>query len=258
MDPLPRDHPSLALGAPPGPPGTLCARALGGGLTLRPGEGREVLFGRNRDHVHVCVGGDDWRVSRLQGVVTHRERQWWLRNTGRLPLRLPGSLLLFTQEEPVPLAEGYTPLFVRGSAGREHLLELYVTGPEGRRAVPHPGDPTQPPRTWPLADDERLALIVLGQRYLLHEASPQPLTWKEAAAQLEALRPGEGWSAKKLAHKVARVRERLSRGGVAGLTEAEVPQPVGNALNDNLLRELLLTTTLVPPDLAVLDGGTQD
>ncbi|HZE33282.1 MAG TPA: hypothetical protein VE198_17815 [Actinoallomurus sp.] len=31
-------------------------------------------------------------------------------------------------------------------------------------------------------------------------------------------------------------------------------EPVGNALNHNLLRELLLSTALVPPDLAVLDG----
>jgi hypothetical protein len=50
------------------------------------------------------------------------------------------------------------------------------------------------------------------------------------------------------------VRERLSKGGIAGLTEAEVGQPVGNALNHNLLTELLLSTTLVPPDIAELDG----
>ncbi|GLY83134.1 hypothetical protein Airi02_010640 [Actinoallomurus iriomotensis] len=33
------------------------------------------------------------------------------------------------------------------------------------------------------------------------------------------------------------------------LTHAEIGEPVGNALNHNLL----LSTTLVPPDLAVLD-----
>jgi hypothetical protein len=40
---------------------------------------------------------------------------------------------------------------------------------------------------------------------------------------------------------------------VPGLTREEVGEPVGNALNDNLIRELVLSTTLVPPDLALLD-----
>jgi hypothetical protein len=40
---------------------------------------------------------------------------------------------------------------------------------------------------------------------------------------------------------------------VAGLTRDEVGEPVGNALNHNLITELLLTTTLVPPDLAEID-----
>jgi hypothetical protein len=33
----------------------------------------------------------------------------------------------------------------------------------------------------------------------------------------------------------------------------EVAQPIGNQLNDNLLRELLRTGTLTPADLALLD-----
>lgn len=56
-------------------------------------------------------------------------------------------------------------------------------------------------------------------------------------------------------HLVVGVRTRLSRDGVAGLTRAEIGEPVGNSLNHNLLRELLLSTTLVPPDLALLDAG---
>jgi hypothetical protein len=50
---------------------------------------------------------------------------------------------------------------------------------------------------------------------------------------------------------VAGVRIRPSR-GCFGLTREESGEPVGSALNDNLLRELLLSTTLVPPDLALL------
>ena len=80
---------------------------------------------------------------------------------------------LFAEEEPIPLADGYTPLFVQGSRGREHLVVAACT--------------------------------------------------------------------------------RLSRGGAPGLTREEVGEPVGNALNHNLLGELLLSTTLVPPDLARID-----
>lgn len=50
-----------------------------------------------------------------------------------------------------------------------------------------------------------------------------------------------------------KVRQRLSGRGVRGLLAAEVPAPVGNQLNDNLIRELVRTTTLVPTDLARLD-----
>ncbi|WP_369386704.1 hypothetical protein AB5J72_03150 [Streptomyces sp. CG1] len=45
---LPATHGSLARGVSAPVPGTLFALALTGGITLRPGEGREILFGRNR------------------------------------------------------------------------------------------------------------------------------------------------------------------------------------------------------------------
>jgi hypothetical protein len=51
---------------------------------------------------------------------------------------------------------------------------------------------------------------------------------------------------------VADVRARLAAQGVSGLLREEVGEPVGNALNDKLLRELVLSTTLVPADLALL------
>ncbi|WP_236808921.1 FHA domain-containing protein [Amycolatopsis albispora] len=245
---------SLAFGVPPAKPGTMFALAVAGGVTMTPRDGRQVLFGRNRPEVHVCVGEDDRKVSRRHGELVYTAEHWWVRNTGRLPLRLPRSRLLFPEEDPLPLAEGYTPLFVRGSGGREHLLELYVSGADGGRPISRHQEVTEPPRTWRLSGDERLALIVLGQRYLLHEARPQPLPWRQAADQLAELRPGQNWGPKRLEHLVSGVRRRLSKAGVAGLTKEEVGEPVGNALNDNLLRELMLSTTLVPPDLAALDG----
>jgi hypothetical protein len=250
---LPAGRASLAYGVPAAKPGTLFALTVAGGIAVGPAEGQAILFGRNRPDVHVCVGEDDQRVSRQHGLVSYKKNQWWVRTTGRLPIRFPRSQWLFSDEPPVPLAAGYTPLFVQGSSGREHLLELYVAGDSGLRPALRHQDPTQPPRTWQLTPDERLVLIVVGQRYLLHDLHPLPLSWRQAADQLAELEPDVGWTAKRVEHVVAGVRGRLSKAGVAGLTREEVGEPVGNALNDNLFTELLLSTTLVPPDVAVLD-----
>lgn len=250
---LSSNHDSLAFGVPRSAPGAIYALAIGGGFTVGPREGRTIVFGRNKPEVHVCIGEDDRRVSRQHGLLTHTDGRWWVSNTGRLPIRLPGSQWLFSNEESLPLLEGYTPLFVPGTRGREHLLELYVAGSDGQRPVPRPGDVTDPPRTWRLLPEERLALVLLGQRYLLHEADPQPLTRQQTADQLAELQPDKGWTARRVEHLVVGVRERLSSAGVPNLTREEVGEPVGNKLNDNLLRELLLSTTLVPPDLCLLD-----
>ncbi|GHE04895.1 hypothetical protein GCM10010339_38340 [Streptomyces alanosinicus] len=107
---------------------------------------------------------------------------------------------------------------------------------------------------WVLTEQEKLALVVLGRRYLLHEPRPQPLTWKQTAAQLDELQPGAGWTDKRVAHLVDAVRARLSRDGVPYLTREEIGEPVGNALNDHLLRALLASTTLVPMDLALVEA----
>lgn len=251
---LSENHGSLAFGMQASPPGSISALSVTGGITLRPKEGRTLLFGRNRPDVHVCIGEDDRRVSRQHGLLTHRQGRWWVANMGRMPIRLPNSQLLFSESEQVPLATGYTPLFVRGSEHREHLLELFVVGPDGDRPVSRPGELTEKPRTWRLTADERLVLVVVGQRYLLHEAGPRPLTRQQAADQLADLQPDRGWTAKKVEHAVTEVRNRLSVAGVYGLVREEVEEPVGNSLNDNLMKELVLSTTLVPPDLALLDG----
>lgn len=252
-EPLGADHGSLAYGVPAAAPGTVFALAVTGGVRMPPRDGRKVLFGRNREDVHVCVGEDDRKVSRHQGFLLCRGDAWWMHNTGRLPIRLPGSRLLFPEEEPVPLPEGYTAVFVRGSSDREHLLELYVAGADGRRPESRPQDVTEPPRMWRLSPEERLALVSLAQRYLLQQPYPQPMAWRQVAEQLAELDPSAGWTSKRVEHLVVAVRARLARAGVAGLTREEVGEPVGNSLNDNLVKELLLSTSLVPPDLALLD-----
>lgn len=75
---------------------------------------------------------------------------------------------------------------------------------------------------------------------------------------LAARQPGAGWTQKKVEHMVVVVRDRLAHDGVAGMTREEVGEPVGNMLNHNLLTELLVSTTLVPPDLNLLDGELGD
>lgn len=248
----PPTHESLIRGVSPVRPGTLVAQSIEGGITVAPKEGRMILFGREADEVHVCIGGDDLGMSRKHGVLTCENGRWWVRNVGRRPMRLPSGDL-YTNAEPVPLVDGYTPLFVGGTQDRQHLLELYVVGPDGDRPRARHADHTVVPPTWPLSDEELIVLVVLGQRYLRREPNPQPLSWQQAAEELDLLEPERGWRVKKVEHKVVKVRQRLSRRGVRGLLAAEVPAPVGNQLNDNLIRELVRTTTLVPTDLARLD-----
>ncbi|WP_031464289.1 FHA domain-containing protein [Sciscionella sediminilitoris] len=243
---------TLAAGVPESAPGTLFALSLCGGLTMAPKDGRRLYFGRNRPDVHICVGEDDRRVSRRHGQLDYAGTRWWLHNTGRLPIRLPGSVWLHPGGEPVPLGDGYAPLFLRGSSGREHLLELFVVGNLDQRPRSKHADLTQPPSIWRLSEKEKLAVVVLGQRYLYHEANPQPLAWRQAAAALADLQPGQGWTAKRVEHLVAGIRGRLARTGVTGLTREEVGEPVGNSLNHNLLTELVLSTTIVPGDLEAL------
>jgi hypothetical protein len=262
---LPSDHESLAFGVSspkpgsgrPPVPGAISALAISGGYSVGPSENRTVLFGRNKTDVHVCVGGDDRRISRLHGKFTCRRGQWWLSNTGQLPIRLPQSQWLFPDEDEIPLSAGYTPLFMRGSGHREHLLEAYVVDPNSDQPKEAYTELTERGRTWLLDPTERLVLVALGQRYLRHEIRPQPMGRSQVAELLAELQPDEEWDHRRVERTIAEVRLRLSKdpvNPVAGLTKKEVPEPIGNWLSHNLLIELVMhTTTLVPPDLAMLD-----
>jgi hypothetical protein len=246
---------SLARGVAPSPPRTLHARSLAGSIRVAPQTGRTIRFGReNRPSVDLSVGEDDLRVSRRHGELIYRQERWWLRNTGQQLVRLPRGRLMHESTEPFPLASGYTPVFVRGSGFREHLVELYVTDDDGRRSSSRQGADTLPPKRWPLDDDERLVLVVLGQRYLLYEPDPRPLSYRQTAKELSCLQ-GVKWGESKVAHKVEDVRKRLSRSGdfPYELCESERGELSDNTLKHNLLNGLVESTTLVPPDLALLD-----
>lgn len=251
---LPAEMGSLARGLPQATSGTVFVLGSRGGIRVPPEHDFTVVFGRNEPEVHVCVGEDDPGVSREHGAVFHDGRGWMLRNTGGLPIRLPGSTLLLSgHQQALPVA--YTPLFIRTAPGREHLLEIRVAGSATPATTSRRDEKTRRPVIWSVGDEERLVLVVLGQRYLRHEAHPAPLTWGTVAEELNEGPGTKRWTAKKVEWTVREVRSRLIDRGVPGLTREEVGEPVGNALNHNLITELLLTGTLVPPDLRLLDDG---
>lgn len=250
---LPQDYGSLSRGVPPAQPGTLFVMGVNGGMSVAPDAGFPVVFGRNEPDVHVCVAPDDTHVSRKHGYITREYSRWVLNNTGRLPIRLPGSRLVLGGDR-AELPSGYTPLFIVAPK-REHLLEVRIATPapgageDGlHEAATRDGD------VWDLSATEKLVLVCLAQRYLRNDPMPQPLPWAEVAAELADLCPAETWNWRRAARVVAGVRTRLSA-TVPGLMEDEIPQPVGNALNHNLITELLVTTTITKSDLALLETG---
>ncbi|MGV9377611.1 FHA domain-containing protein [Nonomuraea sp. NPDC003707] len=247
---------SLAHGVDPAVPGTLHARTIMGGIRVAPRPGRHVRFGRDqRPTVDLRVGADDQSVSRLHAEATYEDSRWWLRNLGQQLVRLPRGQLMHSSTDPVPLAPGYTPLFIRGSGYRQHLVELYVTGAYGDTQADLHAAATTPPKIWGLSETERLLLVVLGERYLLYEEAPRPLTYNQAEARLAYLRPGEKWRAGIVEDRIEAVRHRLH---AAGFTyplrhDRSEGRPYDNNLLHNLLRGLVESTTLVPPDLDLLE-----
>ncbi|WP_220449833.1 FHA domain-containing protein [Nonomuraea longispora] len=252
VDILPKELGNFADELPPAQPGTLFVRGAGGGMRVAPDAGFDVVFGRCEPDVHICVGPNDPHVSRRHGYITREDSAWTLYNLGRLPIRLPGSRLVLTGHR-TRLPEAHTPLFIVAPE-QDHLLEVRIV--RGRSEADqdnrHDADTCNPPG-WELSEAERLVLVCLAQRYLRPEPWPQPLTWAQVADELHRIHPGQGWTGKRAAHIVNQTRKRLST-KVAGLREEEIPPPLGNALNHNLITELLAKSTIGPADLALLDG----
>ena len=237
---------------PPPAPGTIFVHAVGDAVMMPPKEGRELLFGRNRPEVHLCVGEDDLTVSRKHGTLTYSEGRWWLRNTGNLAIRIGESRMLTLHDDPVPLVEGYTSLVVEGTRGRLHLVEVLVVGPDWGQTPRH-GDQTRPVRAWDLHPDERLAVVVLAQAYLRNEPGAQPVSWQRAAELMTELDPGRSWTEKRVEHRVRAVRLRLAACGVHGLIQPEVGGS-GDVRTHNLIKELIATNSISSKDLALIDG----
>jgi hypothetical protein len=249
---LPAGTRSLIDEVPPAPPGTIFVLGQDGGYAVPP-RAYTLLFGRDRDEVHVAVGTDDPYVSRKQGVFTCVGREWWLRNTGTLPIELPGSMLLTGHERRMDV--GFTPLVISSSKRQSHLVEVQVTDRGGRSYSGDTKAPTERPRdVYELNIQQRMVLTALAQRYLAQDPYPQPMAWQQVADSLNCA-PGNSrvWTARAVEAKVGEVRRLLSRvKRVPGLTREEVGEPIGNMLNHNLIMELLRTTTLLPQDLCLL------
>jgi RNA polymerase sigma factor (sigma-70 family) len=233
--------------------GTLTVMSAHGGIRTGRREGRRVRFGRNESDVDVSFGVGDPMISRVQGEVVCRDGDWWLRNLGRSPIQLAtATRLVFSGEEWGPLPDGSTQLFVTGRSGRQHLLGLHIGEGSERREV-EPDHPTTPSRTWDLDPTERLAVVVLGQRYLRNELYPRPLSRREATEQLATLEPDVRWTQRRVEHVTARLRARLSRSGVAGLTRDEVGEAGTDIPLHNLIVALVESSTLTGADLEVID-----
>lgn len=233
------------------PPGTLLVLSTSGGLSVTPDSAFTVLFGRNYPEVHVCVGANDRNVSRLQGSITRERSRWMLSNVGKSPIRVPGAGLVLKGHR-AELPQTYAPLSVL-SPQQEYLLEVRVVGPRPQgvdREVFEDLTVTRP--KWTLSAEERLVVVCLAQRYLRGEAYPQPLTWKDVAEELADRHPEVRWNAHRAANIVGKMRKTLHGAGVAGMVEDEIPQPVGNALNHNLIVELMESTTIGGEDLGLL------
>ncbi|AXX29875.1 FHA domain-containing protein [Actinosynnema pretiosum subsp. pretiosum] len=237
----------LVAGAP-APRGTLFALGEDGGYAATPSPGALLLLGRNSPDVHVTVGSGDWHVSREHAALRRDGTGWLVRNSGRLPIGLPGRPPLLSGHETA-LAPGYTPLHIRGS--RLHLVELLVSTGGPAAGVVRPDTGTRD-LVWPLTDRERLVLVALFQLALLGAPDARPLSWNETRDALAAVPGQPAWTDRKAEHVVDVVRRRLAASGVPGVTADSAPP---DAIKNNLLRVLLETATLVPPDLRLLDTG---
>jgi hypothetical protein len=247
----------IGSGSPPvsAPRGTIFVVGPEAGFAVPPCA-YTLLFGRDREDVHVAVGVDDPTVSRRQGVFTCTgpDGDWRLRNTGKLPIQLPDGTLMLTGHTRI-IEPGYTPLLIHSPGRGSHLIEVLLVGGHDRQL---PRSTTTAPEVDPetvyeLSAQERLVVTALAKRYLQGDRYPLPMTWEETARLANASpHATRTWSSRTVAHTVENLRERLHRRGVRGLLREELGEPVGSMINVNLIRELIRTVTLTTADLDLL------
>lgn len=259
---------------------TLRVKSVEGMVEVPAEASRVVRFGRGgsgREYrVDLRVGTYDSEVSRRQGELTYRDRQWWLQKVGQSRFRLPSDLSLYEKPvndgSPVPLDVGRTThVYVVGSKSREYELEVFVFDEEPPRWTPYDIKAVQP-RQWKLSDDERLVLAVAAENYLRGEPDPRPLTYRDAALRLDLLDLGKIWGekwavkrrdltrdkyiealAKKVEHTLANVRKRLAGEDFPRQLLRKRDDPYDDRLKHNLLKGLTDSATLTSEDLDVFE-----
>lgn len=241
----------------PMPPGTLYALTEHAGWAV-PSASIALEFGRADGDVHLPIGVDDPRISRVHGRFRCVGGEWWIRNEGS-PIKVlypEESLLLTGHERAMP--RGYTPLLLGDPTERLHFLEVRIDSHDRGTSAVGPDSVTLPPQQFDLTERERLVLTCLAQNYLLGLPRPQPVTWKQIAADLNEIAGEEEWIPHRAANVTGGIRQRLSHPEckpyrVPGLMSAEDRgTPIGNALNVNLIRAMIQSTTLRPDDLKLL------
>lgn len=251
--------PSLADGVPEAPVGTIWVKTALGGFAVPPRK-FTLHLGRATLDVHVPIGVRDRYVSRLHGVFTCDGTQWWLRNEGRLPIRMLGAEPLLRKHE-MPMPAGYTPLTIETPRSVSHWIEVHVVTASSAAGDPDSEGETFRSGVYDLSPPERLVITALAQRYLRQERYPQPVSWKQVAEDVSRVDTQRRWTEKRAEHVVAGVRKRLSEGryAIPGLLREEgIGEPVGNTLNHNLIQALLMDATLLPEDLWLLGEGEVD
>lgn len=263
---------SLAAGVPAAPPeeqplpvpplGTVFALSahLGWAVPPRP---FELTFGRDEERVNLPLGVKDQRISRCHGRLVCHGSEWTIRNEGRLPMLFPGDTMLLQGQERL-VEDAYTPVYIGNPRDEVHFLEVRVIGGRRPDGEATPEDETAVPVVHTLTRVERLVIASLAQRYLRGVPHAQPVAWKRVADDMDRLSGlrDRDWNEKSVALVVANVRKRLSAPGykhrVYGLRRSEVfGEPLGNALNDNLIRALLQSTTLTPADIEPFDRAEE-
>lgn len=88
-------------------------------------------------------------------------------NVGTRAIEISGGVRIHRADEPYPLRFGYTALMITGAGGWKDVQELCINNVEGPVRGPGPDGRIVARPPWELTDEQRLVLVVLGQRYHL-------------------------------------------------------------------------------------------
>lgn len=214
---------------------------------LAPGE--VLTFGRDPSCA-VCLDADDLGISRLAGSVEAETGTWWVCNRSTVrPLEAVDDIGIRTIVAPGRRLAVVGPLtvVVEGSV-RRHALRV-VSEEEQDPGLPYAASardvrPTVTAAEVVINEQDRLALVALFSGYLevFPRYDPHPRSYADAATAL-------GWPRTTLIKRIEYLRTRLSNAGV--------PNLLGENALSNLAEWALVTGTLTRDDLELLPGRSQ-